>query len=147
VSCPPPHGTPPFAANRCSRQIQPTIPTETRIKSVQGSTHFFTCGLFVLIIVVSLKHQEVEFINTDASRDQNLEERERVQLPKNQINNTTSHLWKTRLLKYLLILHSHQALEKSFGKSPYNSFKTAQYCSLSSLMLCQDRRHCSWCLS
>jgi len=52
-----------------------TIPTETRIKSVHGSPHFFTCGLFVLIIVISLKHQEVKFINTDASGDQNLKER------------------------------------------------------------------------
>jgi hypothetical protein len=46
-----------------------------RIKSVHGSTHFFTCGLFVLIIVVSLNHQEVKFTNTDASGDHNLEER------------------------------------------------------------------------
>jgi hypothetical protein len=42
--------------------------------------------------------------------------RERAQLPKNQIDNADSHFWKTRLLKYLFILHSHQPLEKIFWK-------------------------------
>lgn len=74
MACPPPHGTPPFAANRCSRQIQPTIPTETRIKSTHESIHFFACGSFIFIINLSSSHKNFVCFNTEIGRRQNLEE-------------------------------------------------------------------------